>query len=107
MLPFTACRTTERIPLEPSRFIALVCSAFALSLLVCVIDEAHAILDIDMKELMQAAMRITKKVMKHAVKQIFLRRIQLGSIMNGSSSSYVKLVVIELLMQEINEIRLR
>jgi beta-glucosidase-like glycosyl hydrolase len=61
---------------------------------------AHDIFDIDMKELMQAASRITKKEIQQAVKQILLKRIQLGSMMNGSSSSYVRLVVIKLLMRE-------
>lgn len=85
------------MPLAPSRLVALFCSAVALSIFAIVIDETHDTADIDMKEMMQALMRITKKAIKHDVKQILLNRIQPGSIMNGSSSSYVRHVVIELL----------
>lgn len=46
---------------------------------------------------MQALSRITKKIIQLVVKQIFRRRIQFGSMIKGSSSSYVKLVVMGLL----------
>lgn len=46
---------------------------------------------------MQALSRITKKTIQLDVKQIFRKRIQLGSMINGSSSSYVRLVVMGLL----------
>lgn len=87
-------RTIDKIPF--ASFSAS--SATTLSALDAAIeDEMHDIFDIDMKELMQAASRITKKEIQQAVKQIFLKRIQLGSMRKGRSSSYVRLVVIELL----------
>lgn len=46
-------------------------------------------------EMMQDAIRITKKEIQNNVKQIFLSRIHDGSIRNGTSSSYVRLVVIK------------
>lgn len=55
---------------------------------------------------MQAASRITKNAIVMAEKQILRARIQLGSMTNGSSSSYVRLVVMPYLQEiaKINEI---
>lgn len=55
---------------------------------------------------MQAAIRITKNAIVMAEKQIFRALIQLGSMTNGSSSSYVRLVVMPYLEEiaKINEI---
>lgn len=84
MVPLTLLRTMEKIPLATSTFVTLVCPVLALSTLT---DETHDIPDIDMNELMQAAMSITKKAIRHVVKQTLRIRIHPGSIMNGSSSS--------------------
>lgn len=92
--------TIDRIPLtSPILSVTIDGSTISLSPLVtAVIDTPPHSFDIDMNALMQAAVRITQKIIQQAVKQIFLKRIQLGSIMNGSNSSYVKLVVTSLML---------
>lgn len=97
-VPLMVFKTIDRIPFMSSVLVTLGCSTLSLSL--AVNDETpHDIFVIDMKELMQALIKITKKMIQHDVKQIFRKRIQLGSMMKGSSSSYVKLVVITLLLK--------
>lgn len=93
--------TIDKIPCGSTKLATLLCcSKPALSFLVTVIDTPHDTLDIELFELMQAADKITKKTMQQAVKQTLLKRIHPGSIMKGSSSSYVRLVVIKLLLKE-------
>lgn len=100
---FRPLRAIDRMSFEPSKPATVFSFALPLSVFVIIADDAppHDIFDIDMKELMQAANKIMKKMIQHVEKQIFLKRIQLGSMMKGRSSSYVRLVVIKLLLGEI------
>lgn len=83
-IPFEAFVSTSKLSLSPSARIIGD-------------NTLHDIFVIEVCALMQAARKITINAIKHVVEQIFLRCIQLGSMMKGSSSSYVRLVVISLL----------
>lgn len=111
MFPAVVFKTMEMTPFAPSRLASPSSpKLLLLSLLSSTAGiDPHDICDIEVYALMQAASRITKNAIVMAVRLIFLARAQLGSITNGSNSSYVRLVVIPIL--EINsqqyEIRIK